>query len=100
MAIRLNNHFPSGHQYLMSQLSALIEQARAGLSIQESIPQERWEAVARRCQSEEVAEIRGRIESLKLELASVEDWDGDTQDEINITISKFSYLLRLALANV
>jgi len=30
------------------------------------------------------------------ELASVEEWDGDTQDEINIAISRFSQLLKFA----
>lgn len=74
-------------KYPMSQLTALIAEARAGLSIQESVPQARWEAIAKRCQSEEVADLKGRIESLKLELASVEEWDGDTQDEINVAIS-------------
>jgi len=83
----------------MSQLSRLIAEASAGLSIQESIPQARWDAIAERCQADEIAEIRERIDSLKLELASVEEWDGDTQDEINIAISKFLSLLRLALAH-
>jgi len=83
----------------MSKLSALIAEARAGLSIQERIPEARWEAIAKRCRSEEIADIRERIASLKLELASVEEWDGDTQDEISLAIFKFSYLLKLAVAN-
>ena len=37
-----------------------------------------------------------RNTSLKAELVSVEDWDGDTQDEINVAIFRFSNLLRLA----
>ncbi len=58
-----------------------------------------WEAIATRCRDEEIADIRERIEVLKLELASVEEWDGDAQDEINVAISKLSYLLKLASAN-
>lgn len=83
----------------MSKLTALIVEARTGLSVQESIPDASWEAVAKQCQKEEIADIRGRIEALKSELASVEEGDGDTQDEINVAISKFSYLLKLATDN-
>lgn len=83
----------------MSQLTALIAEARVGLSIQQSIPQTKWEAIAARCQSEEIADIKRRIESLRLELQSVEEWDGDTQDEINVAIFQFSHLLKLALAH-
>ncbi len=86
-------------EYSMSKLSALIAEARTGLSIQESISEASWEAIAIRCRDEEIADIGGRIEALKLELASVEEWDGDAQDEINVAISKFSYLLKLASAN-
>lgn len=91
----------SGHlgflgKYSMSKLSALIAQAKAGLSIQESIPEARWAAIAKQCGGDEIAEIRARIEALKTELASVEEWDGDTQDEINMAIFRFSQLLNLA----
>ncbi|NWB23933.1 MULTISPECIES: hypothetical protein [unclassified Pseudomonas] len=40
--------------------------------------------------------IQKQIESLKAELVSVEGWDGDTQDEINAAIFRFSNLLKLA----
>lgn len=42
-----------------------------------------------------VEEIKKRIDALRTELANVEEWDGDTQDDINIAISKFSRLLAL-----
>lgn len=80
----------------MSNLSALIAEAREGLSLQERIPDAKWMAVAKQCGHEEVADIQKRIASLKTELVSVEDWDGDTQDEINVAIFQFSNLLRLA----
>jgi hypothetical protein len=53
-------------------------------------------AIAKQCGSDEIAETRARIEALKTESASVEKWDGDTQDEINIAIFRFSQLLKLA----
>ncbi|WP_242207476.1 MULTISPECIES: hypothetical protein [unclassified Pseudomonas] len=80
----------------MSKLSAMIAQASAGLSVQQRISEEQWTAIARQCGDEEVAEIRDRIDALRAELATVEDWDGDTQDEIHLAISRFSRMLRSA----
>lgn len=80
----------------MSKLSALIAEVTAELSLQESIPDAKWVAVAKQCGDEDIADIQERIASLKAELASVEDWDGDTQDDINVAIFRFSNLLRLA----
>ncbi|MHC8301598.1 hypothetical protein [Pseudomonas sp. ZS1P83] len=57
-------------------------------------------AVAKQCGDEEIADIQELIKSLKAELASVEDWDGDTQDEINVAISLLSNLLRFASGSV
>lgn len=79
----------------MSKLSALIDDAKVGLSIQESIPEARWNAIAAHCGAPEVAEIKARIASLKAELATIEEWDGDTQDDIHLAISRFSRLLVL-----
>lgn len=84
----------------MSQLSALIAQASAGLSVQQRISDEKWAAIAQQCGDEEVAEIRDRIDALRAELATVEDWDGDTQDEIHLAISCFSRMLRIATGGV
>ncbi|MGA8134114.1 MAG: hypothetical protein WCA48_08170 [Pseudomonas gingeri] len=80
----------------MSKLSALIAEAKVGLSVQQSIPEARWAAISKQCGGDEIAEIRARIEALKTELASVEEWDGDTQDQINVAIFRFSQLLKLA----
>lgn len=80
----------------MSKLSTLINNARAGLSIQQSIPGARWDAIAKQCGTEEIEEIRARIIALKDKLATVEEWDGDTQDGIHVAISRFSHLLELA----
>jgi hypothetical protein len=80
----------------MSKLSAMIAQASVGLSVQQRISDEKWAAIARQCGYEEIAEIRDRIDALKAELATVEDWDGDTQDEIHRAIAQFTRLLELA----
>ena len=80
----------------MSRLAQLVADACTGLSIQERCPDAQWEAIATHCGDAEIAEIKERIASLKAELATVEKWDGDTQDEIHIAISRFSHLLRLA----
>ena len=83
----------------MSKLTALIHQAKAGLSVQQNIPQERWEAIAQQCAEEEIAEIRARIASLKAAREAVEDWDGDTRDDLYFAIANFTRLLELAMAN-
>lgn len=80
----------------MSRLSTLIAEARSGLSIQEQIPYKKWAAIASQCGAEEIAEIERRIVSLRAELETIEAWDGDTMDDINIAIILFSQLLRMA----
>lgn len=80
----------------MSKLSAMIAQASVGLSVQQRISDEKWTAIARQCGDEEVAEICGRIDALRAELSTVEDWDGDTQDEIHLAIAQFTRMLELA----
>lgn len=84
----------------MSQLTALIAQAQAGLSVQQNIPQERWEAIATQCGAAEIAEIKTRIASLKADREAVEDWDGDTRDDLYFAIADFTRLLELASAHV
>lgn len=79
----------------MSKLSVLINDAKAGLSIQQHIPDARWDAIAEQCGQVEIAEIEARIASLKAELATVEEWDGETQDDIHFAIYRFSRLLKL-----
>jgi hypothetical protein len=78
----------------------MIAQARAGLSVQQRISDEKWAAIARQCGDAEVAEICDRIDALRAELATVEDWDGDTQDEIHLAITRFTKMLELASNSV
>ncbi|MCP1623661.1 hypothetical protein [Pseudomonas nitroreducens] len=77
----------------MSKLAELIAEAQAGLSIQERISEEKWAAIAAQCGATEAAEIRERIALLKAELETIEDWDGDTRDDINVAIYRFTKLL-------
>lgn len=84
----------------MSKLSAMIAQASVGLSVQQRISDEKWTAIAQQCGDEEVAEIRSRIDALRAELATVEEWDGDTQDEIHRAIAQFARVLELASGSV
>lgn len=80
---------------IMSRLSSLINDANAGLSLQERIAEAKWDAIAENCGATEVAEIKTRITALKAELATVDEWDGDTRDDIHLAISRFSRLLVL-----
>ncbi|KAA6170511.1 hypothetical protein [Pseudomonas veronii] len=86
----------------MSNLQKLIVNARAGLALYEKISDDDWQAIARQCGAAEVEEIEQRIVSLRVELETVEDWDGDgdgdTLDEIHVAIYRFTQLLRLAKA--
>ena len=80
----------------MSNLQKLIENAKSGLSVQEKISDEDWQAIAKQCGASEIVEIEQRIARLRAELETVEEWDGDTQDDIHLAISSFTQLLRSA----
>ncbi|MFY1050932.1 hypothetical protein ACOQNP_04820 [Ectopseudomonas khazarica] len=80
----------------MSNLQKLILEARNGLSVQERIPDQRWREIAPFCGPAEIAEIEVRIQNLQAELKSAEEWDGGTQDDINLAIYKFKQLLDAA----
>jgi hypothetical protein len=82
----------------MSNLQKLIADARSGLSVQEKISDDRWQAIAQQCGAPEIEEIEQRIAKLRAELETVEEWDGDTRDDIHLAISSFSRLLRSAKA--
>ncbi|MGY2292730.1 hypothetical protein ACW9H6_25745 [Pseudomonas sp. SDO528_S397] len=75
----------------MSNLQNLIVNARSGLALDEKISDEAWQAIAEQCGA---AEIEQRIASLRADLETVEEWDGDTQDDIHLAIYRFTQLLR------
>ncbi|AZC24388.1 hypothetical protein [Pseudomonas sessilinigenes] len=83
----------------MSKLTALIAEAKAGLSVQQNIPQAAWEAIARQCGEAEIVEIEARIATLTAQREAVEEWDGDTQDDLYFAIANFTRLLALAVAH-
>ena len=79
----------------MSNLQSLLLSAKKGLVLGQSIPQLRWPAIAVQCGPTELAEIHIRIAKLRAELEAVEEWDGDTQDDIHIAINFFTQLAAL-----
>ncbi len=80
----------------MSNLQKLIENAKSGLSVQEKISADGWQAIAKQCGASEIHEIEQRIARLRAELETIEEWDGDTQDDIHLAISSFTQLLKSA----
>ncbi len=83
----------------MSDLQSILLKAKNGLSPWQHIPEARWQEIAAQCGPEEIKEIRARVESLEAERLTIEDWDGDTQVDINLTIAFFNGLLQLAHGN-
>lgn len=77
----------------MSKLQELIKRARSGLSIQENISDEGWQAIATQCGAAELAEIQERIVKLRAEREAVEEWDGDTQDDLYFAITTLTRLM-------
>ena len=80
----------------MSHLQQLLVEAKKGLEPWEKIPDSELQWVANQCKAPELAEIQERIGALKAELTTVEEWDGDTQDDINLAIAFFAKLAQLA----
>jgi hypothetical protein len=70
----------------MSDLQNSLVTAKSGLTLWERIPPSRWAQIASSCGPAEIAELRERIAKLEVELQSIEEWDGDTQDDIHRTI--------------
>jgi hypothetical protein len=80
----------------MSKLQQILTAAKQGREPWEPIPPGEWPAIAARCGAPEVAEIRERIAALEAELPTVDDWDGDTRDDIHRAMELFRGILALA----
>ncbi len=80
----------------MSRLQDLLVSAKRGLEPWEPIPRTSWPAIAAACGAPEREEIAERLAALHRELATVEEWDGDTQDDIRRAIEFFEELLVLS----
>ncbi|KQV59492.1 hypothetical protein ASE26_27400 [Duganella sp. Root198D2] len=76
----------------MSRLQNLLLEAKAGLEPRERISSSKLSTIAMLCGTSELAEIQDRINALRIELTTVEDWDGDTQDDIHLAIEFFNKL--------
>ena len=73
----------------MSNLQKILEQAKAGMKPWQPIPKAQWQAIAADCGQD----IERRILNLRNELAETPEWDGDTQDDINLALWFFKSLL-------
>ena len=82
----------------MSKLQEILVRAKTDLAPWESIPRNRWEAIAAKCGPDEVTEIHERMGALRSELNAVESWDGDTRDDIHRALELFAGLLALKQA--
>jgi hypothetical protein len=82
----------------VSRLQDLLIDAKRGLEPWESIPKHAWPALAAACGSAEREEMAQRIAALRRDLDGVEEWDGDSRDEIWRAIELFEQLLALSSA--
>jgi len=80
----------------MSELQRILVAETEGLAPGQPIPKVRWPAIAALCGPAEVAEMHERVARLRTELAAVEEWDGDTRDDIHIAIQFFRQLIALS----
>lgn len=71
------------------KLQRLLLEAKGDLPPWQGIPEAKWSWIASRCGPEELAALRERIAELEAELATVEDWDGDTRDDIHKALHMF-----------
>lgn len=82
----------------MSKLQSLLLEAKGDLPPGQGIPEDKWFWIASRCGLEELATLRQRIADLEAELETVEDWDGDTRDDIHNALLMFRQIAA-AVAN-
>jgi hypothetical protein len=82
----------------VSRLQELLMNAKRGLEPWEPIPKQAWPALAAACGSAEREEIAQRIAALRHDLNAVEEWDGDSRDEIWRAIELFEQVLALSPA--
>jgi hypothetical protein len=76
----------------VSRLQQILSAAKIGLEPWEPIPRSAWPAIAAQCGPTERDEVETRLAALRTERASVEEWDGDTQDDISSAIQFFEEL--------
>jgi len=77
----------------MRKLQKLIATQYTNSSPQSNLPSTAIPRIASKCRNDEVADAHILIKQLKAELATVPEWDGDTQDDIWRTIELFRAIL-------
>lgn len=77
----------------MRKLQKLIAAEHTIFLPYSNLPSTAISRIASKCQMDEVAEAHIRIKKLNVELATVPDWDSDTQDDIWRAIELFRAIL-------
>lgn len=79
----------------MSKLRKLIEEAYEGKDVQERLYGRFPFEIATHCGADEVKDIIRCLDELQIEKETIEDWDGDSQDDIWRMQRDYSKLLEL-----
>jgi hypothetical protein len=88
--------FPDGmSEPEMSKLQDILLEAKQGLSPGERISERIWPAMAAQCGAAELEDIGKRVAHLEKEMATVDEWDGDTRDDTWRAIDMFRALADL-----
>lgn len=66
----------------MRKIQKLIALEKSGFSPYSNLSPASISRIARKCRRDEVADAHILMKQYKAELATVPDWDGDTQDDI------------------
>ncbi|MGP6487605.1 hypothetical protein [Duffyella gerundensis] len=77
----------------MRKLQKLIAAEYTNPSPQSNLSSTSIPRIASKCRNDEVADAHILIKQLKAELATVPDWDGNTQDDIRKAIELFRAIL-------
>jgi hypothetical protein len=77
----------------MRKLQKLIAAERTAFSPYSSLSSKSISRIALNCRKDEIADAYILIMQFKSELATVPDWDGDTQDDIWKTIELYKAIL-------
>lgn len=88
----LSSHCPGCIDY-MRKLQKLIAAERTAFSPYSSLSSKSISRIALNCRKDEIADAHILIMQFKSELATVPDWDGDTQDDIWKTIELYKAIL-------
>ena len=83
----------------MSRLVALLKEARASQGVQKGLYGPFPVHIAESCGPPEISEIIDRLDTLSAEFHAIEEWDGETRDDIWRAQKGFSELLEQLTAH-